>query len=924
MANINLIQITDQSGTVIDLLSGILGLNYNSTYLDVDATATPDELTLKDGGIDFTKMNASTFGRGIISSGSDFELNLAPPLTFTGAQGALNFNAPLINNGGALGLDVDSSLSVTGGQLGLSLGEGLTTSVSGASLSWISDIAWTGAFPEPIIPMVTRTAASTYTYTGLDQDEIYKARLTSTSTEDHLNTLFSTSNLVRPAGGPDTIATYYDSTINRLWWDVKNASITATHLDINLDATGIGFDADKVDGCDVDDARSATTDLWSANQIISYVGALTGEPGCPAPVADKDTLTPPGAPAGGDRYLIAGVGVGGWVGKDDQIATWDAAGGAWVYTEESHGMLVFVQDEALWYTYDGANWVTLYSDLDHELLSNLNTSAYSHLTAVQLGALTSGGDAAAMHGHNILDGLDMSGAYAAGDILLYDGADFAATSFPLNVAGLLAGEFLRYDGADWVNVSMADYDLSDLGDVTLVGAAAGELLSYDGADWVNAAFSDYDLNDLGDVNTAGQAARDYLKYDGAAWVPVNDSWAMVGSDGYATLTAALAATESYIWVKESTVEPPGSVVVNHAVTIVSTPSTGAGVEIDCTAGADFTFNESLNIYGLALAGKSGTSTLTVASNTYLHNVQGDFSDGPSVLIDVAAGSTSVTAGTLIGIYTADNNSSILNVQATADYIKADNILSYCSGVYATPVPVYSRANHADISNVHVVTGSITTVSAFVFTGTNLDLSNITGGLEFSGACSGVIRDSVLSDYTDTSVTSDMTFENVTLNTGAPITMACTNAVYRGGFVADNTTASNTLYFTHTIFGGDLDLASDGGASQCNISGDFVISGGTRHRVESTIVIGTTSLTGGTHSKFIGGTLRGATSIAAGVTNFIFSGTEFLGNVVAAATATPGLFVGCDGSTVNITLNDPTLIDGSLFAATAGGTIGDVI
>ena len=60
-------------------------------------------------------------------------------------------------------------------------------------------------------------------------------------------------------------------------------------------------------------------------------------------VKDKDILTPPGTPAGGDRYLIVGAGADAWAGKDNQIATW--TGTAWEYTIQAEGMQVWVADE---------------------------------------------------------------------------------------------------------------------------------------------------------------------------------------------------------------------------------------------------------------------------------------------------------------------------------------------------------------------------------------------------------------------------------------------------------------------------------------------------------------------------------------------------------------------------------------------------
>lgn len=72
------------------------------------------------------------------------------------------------------------------------------------------------------------------------------------------------------------------------------------------------------------------------------------------PVKDKDTLTPPVSPVTGDRYLILGTGVGGWTGKNNNIATW--VGDKWEYTVPAEGMHVWIDDENAVYIYNGAIW----------------------------------------------------------------------------------------------------------------------------------------------------------------------------------------------------------------------------------------------------------------------------------------------------------------------------------------------------------------------------------------------------------------------------------------------------------------------------------------------------------------------------------------------------------------------------------------
>lgn len=69
---------------------------------------------------------------------------------------------------------------------------------------------------------------------------------------------------------------------------------------------------------------------------------------------DKDTLTPPGSPADGDCYVIAGTGAGGWTGKDQKIAFRMSTG--WLYITPIEGTRAYLQDEDKLYQYSGSAW----------------------------------------------------------------------------------------------------------------------------------------------------------------------------------------------------------------------------------------------------------------------------------------------------------------------------------------------------------------------------------------------------------------------------------------------------------------------------------------------------------------------------------------------------------------------------------------
>lgn len=50
---------------------------------------------------------------------------------------------------------------------------------------------------------------------------------------------------------------------------IKEEGVQASHLAANIDASSKGFNADKVDNCDVDDSTTSTTTLWSSQKISS-------------------------------------------------------------------------------------------------------------------------------------------------------------------------------------------------------------------------------------------------------------------------------------------------------------------------------------------------------------------------------------------------------------------------------------------------------------------------------------------------------------------------------------------------------------------------------------------------------------------------------------------------------------------------------
>lgn len=174
---------------------------------------------------------------------------------------------------------------------------------------------------------------------------------------------------------------------------IKDQSITADYLAHDIDATGIGFNADKVDGRDVSDSGNTTNDLWTAAKIINYVDQFSVGLDWQDSVLDKDLNAPPTSPADGDRYLVsypAAQATGDWTGHDNELAQYN--GSSWDYTPVSEGMAMWIEDEDTVYTYNGTAWVKMSSTQQHNNSAGLQggngTDEFYHLTDAEHTAIT--------------------------------------------------------------------------------------------------------------------------------------------------------------------------------------------------------------------------------------------------------------------------------------------------------------------------------------------------------------------------------------------------------------------------------------------------------------------------------------------------------------------------------------------------------
>lgn len=100
------------------------------------------------------------------------------------------------------------------------------------------------------------------------------------------------------------------------------------------------------------DSPPAITAELQVNEALRKIDALV----IPR-VKDRDLATPPGSPAQGDRYLIAGSPTGAWSGQAGKFAYYVGTG--WVFVAAQDGMELWVDDENIKIRYDGAAWLVV-------------------------------------------------------------------------------------------------------------------------------------------------------------------------------------------------------------------------------------------------------------------------------------------------------------------------------------------------------------------------------------------------------------------------------------------------------------------------------------------------------------------------------------------------------------------------------------
>lgn len=76
-------------------------------------------------------------------------------------------------------------------------------------------------------------------------------------------------------------------------------------------------------------------------------------------IKDRDLSTPPGSPANGDTYLVAGTGTGAWADHDGEIAFYYSG---WFFIPPFEGLRVWVDDEDDYFIYSDGSFTSIVSE----------------------------------------------------------------------------------------------------------------------------------------------------------------------------------------------------------------------------------------------------------------------------------------------------------------------------------------------------------------------------------------------------------------------------------------------------------------------------------------------------------------------------------------------------------------------------------
>lgn len=110
----------------------------------------------------------------------------------------------------------------------------------------------------------------------------------------------------------------------------------------------------------------------TVNQAFARIDAILN-----SGAKSRSVATPPGSPAAGDLYIVAALATGDWTGQAGKLTYFD---GIWRFITPIEGMTLWVNDENLIYSYDGAAWVLANNPTEFQNLTKLGVNATADVT----------------------------------------------------------------------------------------------------------------------------------------------------------------------------------------------------------------------------------------------------------------------------------------------------------------------------------------------------------------------------------------------------------------------------------------------------------------------------------------------------------------------------------------------------------------
>jgi Protein of unknown function (DUF2793) len=92
----------------------------------------------------------------------------------------------------------------------------------------------------------------------------------------------------------------------------------------------------------------------TVNQALTQVDALVQ-----LSVISRTVATPPATPSNEDSYIVPSGATGVWVGQTNNVATYYASTGGWIFLPPSTGWLVWSQGDTSFVAFYGGAWQTV-------------------------------------------------------------------------------------------------------------------------------------------------------------------------------------------------------------------------------------------------------------------------------------------------------------------------------------------------------------------------------------------------------------------------------------------------------------------------------------------------------------------------------------------------------------------------------------